>query len=276
MFSLNYDTIKKVDELAEYISALREAGYAISLCKLDSIFYSVFPPSADYLRHDFEYCAIVKKTRNEKCLERQTRLFDELSEGDCEFSACHAGVCEYVSPIVCDGKKYGIVCLSGYAGEGETGRGVAYEKLSDRVPSEKRARALINPVLGILTEIIRAEKDASEKVGKPEKTVREVMRFVAENLDIPFTAADVCAAVFYSQSYVRREFKRITGESLFDYVERVRVEKAQRLLTDTEKTIKEIACAVGFTDQNYFSVAFKRVVGVAPSDYRKAYKGESD
>ena len=100
MFSLNYDTMRLVDELGEYVSALREAGYAISLCKLDSVFYAVFPPSADYLRHDFEYCAIVKKTRNEKCLERQNLLLENLSEWDCEFSACHAGVCEYVSPIV--------------------------------------------------------------------------------------------------------------------------------------------------------------------------------
>lgn len=273
MFSLNYDTMRLVDELGEYVSALREAGYAISLCKLDSVFYAVFPPSADYLRHDFEYCAIVKKTRNEKCLERQNLLLENLSEGDCEFSACHAGVCEYVSPIVEGGEKYGIVCLSGYRKEGESGRGVAYERLCGEVPTEKRARALINPVLRILSEIVRAEKEASQNAGKPEKTVREVMRFVAENLDVPFTADDVCAAVFYSQSYVRREFKRITGESLFGYIERVRVEKAQKLLTDTDKTVKEIACAVGFPDQNYFSVAFKRVVGVTPSDYRKAYKG---
>ncbi|MFR6640627.1 MAG: helix-turn-helix domain-containing protein [Christensenellales bacterium] len=49
--------------------------------------------------------------------------------------------------------------------------------------------------------------------------------------------------------------------------------KSEKLLAESGKTIKEIACAVGFPDQNYFSVAFKRAVGVPPSDYRKAYRG---
>lgn len=61
MISIINDTIKLVDELTEYLCALRENGYAISLCRLDPIFYAVFPPESDYLRHDFEYCAIVKR-----------------------------------------------------------------------------------------------------------------------------------------------------------------------------------------------------------------------
>ena len=268
MISINNDTIRLVDELTEYLCALRENGYAISLCRLDTIFYAVFPPESDYLRHDFEYCAIVKKTRNEKCLDRQNKLL----ERDCVASSCHAGVTEYVSPVVTDGKKYGIVCLSGYKKEGESGRGVAYDRLLDEIPTEKRARALITPVLRVLKEIIRIEKEYAENAPKPEKTVREVMRYVAENLDVPFTAEDVCAAVFYSPSYVRREFKRVTGESLFAYVDKVRIEKAKKLLAESDKSVKEIACAVGFPDQNYFSVAFKRNVGVPPSDYRKAYR----
>lgn len=273
MISIINDTIKLVNELTEYLCALRENGYAISLCRLDPIFYAVFPPESDYLRHDFEYCAIVKKSRNEKCLDRQNKLLENIVEGDCVASTCHAGVTEYVSPVVLDDKKYGIVCLSGYKKEGESGRGVAYDRLSGEIPTEKRARALITPVVRVLKEIILAEKERADNASKPEKTVREVMRYVAENLDVPFTAEDVCAAVFYSPSYVRREFRRVTGESLFAYVDRVRIEKAKKLLAESGKTIKEIACAVGFPDQNYFSVAFKRAVGVSPSDYRKAYRG---
>lgn len=272
MISIKNDTTELVDELGEYLYALRENGYAISLCRLDPIFYPVFPPESDYLRHDFEYCSIVKRTRNEKCIERQDALIANLEEGDCVRSSCHAGVAEYVVPIFCDGKKYGIVCLSGYRTDGETGRGVAYDRLSDDLPTEKRARALIFPVVRVLKEIIRIEKIAVETETAADKAVREAMRYVAENLDLPFTASDVCAAVNYSSSYVRREFKRVTGESLFGYVERIRVEKAKKLLADTDKTIKEIACAVGHPDQNYFSVSFKRAVGVAPSDYRKAYR----
>lgn len=125
--------------------------------------------------------AIVKKTRNEKCLDRQNKLLENIVEGDCVASTCHAGVTEYVSPVVLDGKKYGIVCLSGYKKEGESGRGVAYDRLSGEIPTEKRARALITPVVRVLKEIILAEKErADNAIRNPEKTVREVMRYVAE------------------------------------------------------------------------------------------------
>lgn len=154
-----------------------------------------------------------KKTRNEKCLDRQNKLLENIVEGDCVASTCHAGVTEYVSPVVLDGKKYGIVCLSGYKKEGESGRGVAYDRLSGEIPTEKRARALITPVVRVLKEIILAEKERADNASKPEKTVREVMRYVAENLDVPFTAEDVCSAVFYSPSYVRREFRRVTAKA---------------------------------------------------------------
>ena len=46
MISIINDTIKLVDELTEYLCALRENGYAISLCRLDPIFYAVFRPKA--------------------------------------------------------------------------------------------------------------------------------------------------------------------------------------------------------------------------------------
>jgi AraC family transcriptional regulator len=48
------------------------------------------------------------------------------------------------------------------------------------------------------------------------------------------------------------------------------VSRAKQLLTDTGKSITEIALEVGFSDSGYFSRVFRREVGVSPAAYRQA------
>lgn len=56
-----------------------------------------------------------------------------------------------------------------------------------------------------------------------------------------------------------------------EYLTELRMLEAQQLLSETDKSIAEIAEEVGYTDDKYFSRAFKKYSGLKPKDYRKLY-----
>mgnify|MGYP001151314990 CR=1 FL=1 len=70
-------------------------------------------------------------------------------------------------------------------------------------------------------------------------------------------------------------FRATTGQTVRDWVDLQRMEKARRLLTKTSLPLKVIAFDLGFANQGIFSTAFKRMAGVSPSQYREAVCGRT-
>ena len=68
------------------------------------------------------------------------------------------------------------------------------------------------------------------------------------------------------------ENKKETGKSFVGYLTGYRMEKAARMLVETNEKSYMIAKSVGYTDPNYFSYVFKRQYGVSPSKYRTEYE----
>jgi two-component system, response regulator YesN len=72
-----------------------------------------------------------------------------------------------------------------------------------------------------------------------------------------------------SLSYLSRLFKQEMGMSFIDYLIKVRISKAIKLMNDPQVKIYEIADEVGYSSQHYFCAAFKKLLGVSPSEYRQ-------
>ena len=68
--------------------------------------------------------------------------------------------------------------------------------------------------------------------------------------------------------YLSMLFKHVTGLTFRDYLNKVRVEDAKRLLISTDYQIMEIAVACGFNDQSYFTKVFKKYTGLSPRNFR--------
>jgi AraC family L-rhamnose operon transcriptional activator RhaR/AraC family L-rhamnose operon regulatory protein RhaS len=66
-----------------------------------------------------------------------------------------------------------------------------------------------------------------------------------------------------------RIFRQATQMSPMEYLIRLRVLKAVRLLPQDTLTVTDVAYRVGFNDSNYFSKQFKRFIGVTPYSYRQ-------
>ena len=74
-------------------------------------------------------------------------------------------------------------------------------------------------------------------------------------------------------SYLSALFKKETGSTLTDYVNRLRVDHAIFLLNVTDMQIQTIAQYCGIPDVNYFTKLFKRTVGKTPKEYRQETRG---
>lgn len=78
----------------------------------------------------------------------------------------------------------------------------------------------------------------------------------------------ICEVLGVSNAYFSTVFKKETGNSFIGYLTDYRMDKASRLLIETNKKSYMIAKEVGYGDPNYFSYVFKRRFGVSPKKYR--------
>ena len=99
--------------------------------------------------------------------------------------------------------------------------------------------------------------------------IARAQEYVGSNYaDEELSLDKICAALGVSNSYFSAMFKKETGESFVAYLTDHRMERASRLLIETNEKSYMIARQVGYTDPNYFSYVFKRRFGVSPSKYR--------
>jgi len=85
----------------------------------------------------------------------------------------------------------------------------------------------------------------------------------------PHTTESLARSVGLSPSHLRRRFKAVFGCTPMEFLERVRMEQAARLIKGGELSIKEVARKVGYLDANNFSTAFKRFHGRSPQSHRR-------
>ena len=97
---------------------------------------------------------------------------------------------------------------------------------------------------------------------------------VHENISA-ITPEELARITCMSYSKFRKIFKEYTGFAPSQYIQEVRITMAKELLTNTSKSIKEIAIELGYENKDYFFTVFKKVTGSTPVNYRKYTQGES-
>jgi AraC-like DNA-binding protein/ligand-binding sensor protein len=103
--------------------------------------------------------------------------------------------------------------------------------------------------------------------------LRKAERFINENYNRKISLKEIASASGLSAPYFSTIFKEEMGENLSSYLNRLRVEKACRLLTETAMSLNEIAGSCGFEDQSWFSKIFKSFTGISPGKYRVQGRG---
>lgn len=91
-----------------------------------------------------------------------------------------------------------------------------------------------------------------------------------ENLDKSLALLEVAHAVGLSATHFARRFKRSTGSAPHQYLMRCRVERARRLLAETDNAIAQVALACGFAHQEHLTRVFRRLSGETPARFRRS------
>ena len=115
-----------------------------------------------------------------------------------------------------------------------------------------------------------------EKVGADEKrgrkdVVSDVLAYIHENYKHNITLLEIAKNVYLSPGYVSKCFHKSTNMTLQEYIKRLRMDYAARLLIHTASDITEVCMEVGFSSLPSFSAEFKRIYGVSPMAYRRAF-----
>lgn len=100
--------------------------------------------------------------------------------------------------------------------------------------------------------------------------VNQTFDYIEANLSKEFTLEELSKAANFSKFHFARVFHAIVGETPFQFIQRLRVEKAASLIyLNRNESITEIAYRCGFNDISIFSRNFKKYFKVSPSKYRK-------
>ncbi|CAM3420927.1 response regulator [Paenibacillus lupini] len=101
-------------------------------------------------------------------------------------------------------------------------------------------------------------------------SIQQAIDYIEEHyLDNDLSIKQVAECIHLNPSYLSTLFKKETGETFTGYVTRLKLQKAQVLLRNTDMKISEICQTVGFDDSTYFSSVFKKHFQVSPSEFRQ-------
>ncbi len=84
-----------------------------------------------------------------------------------------------------------------------------------------------------------------------------------------FGVKDLAGKLHLSRSQLHRKVKQLTGSSVSCFIRRTRLQEAEQILLNEQRTISEIAYLVGFGSPSYFNKCFHDYFGLAPGNYKK-------
>ncbi|MBM7582056.1 AraC-like DNA-binding protein [Caldicoprobacter guelmensis] len=143
-----------------------------------------------------------------------------------------------------------------------------YSELSRKETLDEIEAWLVKMYRAIIDFLIAYEEEEDE-------TVRKIVDFIERNYKKDIGIQEVASFVGLSYSHVRKVFKSRIGENIVEFINKLRIEEAKKLLLNTELPVREIALIVGYNSDQTFARIFKKVEGVTPGEYRR-FKNSMD
>lgn len=267
-------------EQIELITILKElhsiSGFRISVYDTEYKEISAYPKEIN------SFCKYIQESKEgrESCNRYDTLAFERVNQTrETYIYRCKFGLYEAVSPLY----HFGI--LSGYLMMGQTldndekSKALVYQSSSEYVNDKEYLLKCINnipisskdkissciSIMKICADYITlsnrwkiSEKELSSRVKK------YINQHYMENITL-----DSLSNVFHcSRSTLTTNFKTSFQVSITQYLTKVRMEQAIKLLDNEDLSIKNIAMACGYSEQNYFTKVFQKATGLTPRDYR--------
>jgi AraC family transcriptional regulator len=145
------------------------------------------------------------------------------------------------------------------------------ELLSRHQGSSLFVEGMAQTLAGHLVRTYADEANPDYKGGLPGFRLRKVRDLMVTHLEDNFSLGRLAREAGMSEFHFSRAFKKTTGIKPSQYFINLRMERARRLLRETNRSIIEIGLNVGYTSPSHFARIFHREVGISPSRYRRSY-----
>ncbi|THF82240.1 helix-turn-helix transcriptional regulator [Cohnella fermenti] len=118
----------------------------------------------------------------------------------------------------------------------------------------------------LLVAIALKLKKADRRFAASHK-IERIIRYMQDHLQDKLTLGQLAEQAQWSPTYLSRTFRDITGCTVIEYINKLKMDKAKEMMLMGGKKVKEVAKALGYADEFYFSRVFKRSEGMSPSEY---------
>ncbi len=119
----------------------------------------------------------------------------------------------------------------------------------------------------LLILISRYCPEENTTLNEPFTLVQCIAKDISENYNTDLSLESLSKKYGVSSCHLSRLFKNITSVCLNEYINISRISAAEKLLSDTNYSITQIATQCGFNSSSYFSAIFKKLKGVTPKKY---------
>lgn len=113
--------------------------------------------------------------------------------------------------------------------------------------------------------IFAGEKDHGDEI------VQRAQEFIERQFREKITVSLLCEKLAVGRRTFERRFKRATGNTVVEYIQRVKVEAAKKELESGKKSVYDVTFEVGYTDGKAFRNVFRKYAGMTPVAYRNKY-----
>lgn len=129
-------------------------------------------------------------------------------------------------------------------------------------------RAFRHAMVDMLLSLHQAQPIDRDPLSKAWRHVEDIREYMRQNMQYKISLEALARQFFLSRQYVRNLFVRYENMSPKQYLQKLRMERAEELLLQTRYDITMIANAVGYSDPFAFSRAFRQYTGLSPTQYR--------
>ena len=157
--------------------------------------------------------------------------------------------------------------------------GVIYQLMKSIIPLADSTSEQARNLCALLCTQVNLEIARLRSLNQSRESVAN--HYISEALEIlnnsyaePLTASAVAETLHIHPSYLHRLFREYTSRTMKEHLQRIRIQHAQELLTETRKSMLEIAGEVGFSNTQQFQQLFRRIVGMKPLEYRRQNQAE--
>lgn len=111
---------------------------------------------------------------------------------------------------------------------------------------------------------------SGRSAGSNDERIEKMLQYISRNYQEDLKLEDLAEEFNFNYHYLSAYFNQQMKEGFSDYLNRLRIEKACRLLEESDLSISQVSSEVGYSEHSYFCRVFKRVTGKTPSLWRRS------